>query len=44
MKYHEDDQELKISKWYLKLPQSVLNCVSDFGLFLHRLLAKVKNM
>ena len=29
MRVHEKDTELKIPNWYMKLPQSVLNRISD---------------
>lgn len=29
MRVHEKDTELKIPGWYLKLPQSVINRISD---------------
>ena len=42
MRVHEKDTELKIPNWYLKLPQSIINCISDLCIVLSHLLTKRK--
>lgn len=41
MKY-EDDRDLKIPGWYLKLPQKVLNIISDSGIAFSHIVHKKK--
>lgn len=38
MRLQENDTEIKIPNWYLKLPQKILNFFSDAGIFLNNLL------
>ena len=40
MKAYEKDTGMKIPNWYLKLPQKLLNRISDTGLALNRLLSR----
>lgn len=42
MRVHEKDTELKIPKWYLKLPQGIINCVSDICVSLSHFLNRNK--
>ena len=42
MRVHEKDTELKIPKWYLKLPQNFINCVSDMCVALSHLFSRKK--
>lgn len=44
MRTYEDDREIKIPNWYIKLPQCVLNFVSDAGLILNRMLTRRKKI
>ena len=44
MRTYEDDREIKIPNWYIKLPQCVLNFVSDAGLVLNRMLTRRKQI
>lgn len=38
MRTYEKDTEIKIPNWYLKLPQKIINRISDIGLTINRLL------
>ena len=38
MRVHEKDTKVKIPNWYLKLPQKTLDKLSDFGLYINRIL------
>ncbi len=42
MKSYEKDTGTKIPTWYLKLPQKILDFVSDMGIILNRALTKRK--
>lgn len=42
MRVHEKDTELKIPNWYLKLPQNVINRISDMCIMLSHLLTRRK--
>ena len=42
MRVHEKDTELKIPNWYLKLPQSIINHISDICFTLSRLSIRKK--
>lgn len=42
MRVYEKDTELKIPNWYLKLPQKILNRVSDIGIILSRKMSRKK--
>lgn len=42
MRVHEKDTELKIPNWYLKLPQNVINRISDMCITLSHLLTRRK--
>lgn len=42
MRVHEKDTELKIPNWYLKLPQSIINRISDICFTLSRLSIRKK--
>lgn len=42
MRVQEKDIELKIPNWYLKLPQSVINHISDMCIALSHLLTRRK--
>lgn len=44
MRAYENDREVKIPKWYLKLPQNVLNKISDIGIVLNGLLTRKKKI
>ena len=44
MRVHEKDTELKIPGWYLKLPQRVLNVISDMCITLSHLLSRKKKV
>lgn len=44
MRVYEKDTEIKIPNWYLKLPQKILNCVSDAGIVLSHLLTRNKRI
>lgn len=39
MRTYEKDTELKIPKWYLKLPQNILNRISDICIALSHILS-----
>lgn len=36
MRTYENDTDIKIPNWYLRLPQKVLNTISDIGLWVNR--------
>ena len=40
MRAYEKDTGVKIPAWYLKLPQKVLDFISDVGIILNRLLTR----
>ena len=40
MRIYENDRDIKIPKWYLKLPQKVLNRISDMGIAISHLLTR----
>lgn len=42
MRVHEKDTELKIPKWYLKLPQNIINRVSDICIELSHFFTRKK--
>lgn len=42
MRVQEKDTELKIPNWYLKLPQGLLNVISDVCIALSHLLSRKK--
>ncbi len=42
MRTYEKDTEIKIPNWYLKLPQKVINRISDIGLAINRLLPQTR--
>ena len=44
MKAYEKDTDVKIPTWYLKLPQKVLDFVSDMGIVLNRMLTRRKKI
>ena len=44
MRVQEKDAELKIPNWYLKLPQGVLNVISDICIALSHLLLRKKKV
>ena len=44
MRAYEDDREVKIPNWYMKLPQGVLNFISDAGLVFNRLITRRKKI
>mgnify|MGYP006874880607 CR=1 FL=1 len=44
MKAYEKDTGVKIPAWYLKLPQKVLDFISDIGIVLNRLLTRRKKI
>ena len=42
MRVHEKDTELKIPKWYWRLPQNVINHISDMCVALSHFLSRKK--
>lgn len=42
MRVYENDRDIKIPNWYMKLPQCVLNKISDIGMWLQSLMPKRK--
>jgi len=40
MRVYENDTDIKIPNWYLKLPQWLLNVISDFGLWINRVFVR----
>jgi len=44
MQVHEKDTELKIPNWYLRLPQNVLNRISDMCIALSHILSRKKHL
>ena len=40
MRAYEKDTGVKIPAWYLKLPQRVIDFISDMGIILNRLLTR----
>ena len=40
----EKDTELKIPKWYLKLPQNMINLISDMCIALSHVLSRKKKI
>ena len=44
MRVHEKDTELKIPKCYLKLPQNVINRISDICIALSHILPRKKKL
>ena len=40
MSVYEKDTEIKIPKWYLKLPQKTLNRISDISIMLSHLFTR----
>ena len=44
MRVHEKDTELKIPKWYLKLPQNMINLISDMCIALSHVLSRKKKI
>lgn len=44
MKAYEKDTGTKIPVWYLKLPQKILDFISDMGIILNRVLTKRKRI
>lgn len=42
MRAHEKDTELKIPNWYLKLPQNVINRISDMCVAISHFLNRKK--
>ncbi len=40
MRVYENDTDIKIPNWYLKLPQGLLNGISDFGLWINRVFVR----
>jgi len=43
MRVHEKDTELKIPTWYLKLPQGVINFISDMCVAISHFLNRKKS-
>ena len=44
MRVYENDRAIKIPNWYLKLPQKVLNCISDIAIFISHLVTREHNI
>lgn len=44
MRAYENDEEIKIPNWYLKLPQKVLSCVSDMAMIFSHLITRECNI
>lgn len=44
MNAYEKDTGVKIPNWYLKLPQNVLNRISDIGITLNQFINRKKNI
>lgn len=44
MKAYENDTEVKIPDWYLKLPQKLINKISDIGIILNNILMRKKKI
>ncbi|MGN0142551.1 MAG: hypothetical protein ACI4AD_10010 [Roseburia sp.] len=44
MSVYEKDTQIKIPDWYLKLPQKMLDRVSDIGIALSHLMTRKKPM
>lgn len=44
MRAYEKDTGVKIPAWYLKLPQRVIDFISDMGIILNRLLTRRKEI
>lgn len=42
MRTYEKDTDVKIPNWYLKIPQKILDCICNTGLFINRLLPQVR--
>lgn len=42
MRIQENDTDIKIPNWYLKLPQKVLDFISDAGIFLNGIIVRKK--
>lgn len=40
MRVYENDTDIKIPNWYLKLPQELLNAISDLGLWINRVFVR----
>ena len=40
MRVYENDTDIKIPNWYLKLPQWLLNGISDLGLWINRVFVR----
>lgn len=41
---YENDTEVKIPNWYLKLPQKLINKISDIGIILNNILMRKKKI
>lgn len=44
VKAYENDTEVKIPDWYLKLPQKLINRISDIGIVLNNVLTRKKKI
>ena len=44
MRTYENDTEVKFSDWYLKLPQKMINKISDIGIVLNSILMRKKKI
>lgn len=42
MRAYENDKEIKIPNWYLRLPQGVINKIADVGMWIQSLMPKRK--
>ena len=42
MSVYDYDTEIRIPNWYLKLPQKLLNAISDLGLWVNRVFVRPK--
>ena len=44
MRIYENDKDIKIPNWYLKLPQKILNRMSDIAMGFSHLITRKKNI
>lgn len=44
VRIYENDTEVKIPDWYLKLPQKLINIISDIGIVLNSILMRKKKI
>ena len=41
MRFAEDDRDIKIPDWYMRLPQGVINKISDIGIVVNDIISPV---